>query len=410
MFIRSSFAALVLASALGLSGMASAADTVSVQGRLTNLAGIGVDGVYALTFSLRTPDGTLVHKETQPGVKVVEGVFSVRLGTETLLAPGIFANNPVLLFTTEVGGEPVGEPVPLDSVPFAFHADTAQVGRALEVLSAAPACSASSVGRMYFDAEDQLAYFCTGAGWQAFQGPPGADGQPGEPGVDGAQGPKGDTGDIGPTGLKGDIGAQGLKGDIGPQGTKGDTGAQGAPGPQGDQGPPGDPKATYTVWGAQSCASGHTLLYKGHTSNVVGTGGSGTPFCLSESFTTAGWTNWSGGLVWRANSAGSADLRGQYSQAANEVTCAVCQGTVYVNWGNLSCAAGWQGFYDGWIGAFAGGWGNGWSAGGTICLHPNAGANWTNWDSMMVMKALGSSGDNRVQYMNTQDFRCRVCY
>jgi hypothetical protein len=109
MTVRSSFSTLAIASALSLSGIVRAADTVSVQGRLSNLAGIGVDGVYALTFSLRTPDGTVVHKETHPAVSVIDGVFSVWLGTETLIGSGTFANNPVILFSTEVGGEPVGE-------------------------------------------------------------------------------------------------------------------------------------------------------------------------------------------------------------------------------------------------------------------------------------------------------------
>ena len=114
--------------------------------------------------------------------------------------------------------------------------------------------------------------------------------------------------------------------------------------------------------------------------------------------------------MWRANSSGSGSNRGQYSQGPNNFPCAVCQGTVYVHWGELACASGWSTAYSGHIASFSGGWSNGWGAGGPICLHSNAGSNWTYWSDTMLMKAVGAGGNNRVQYNNNQDFRCRVCY
>jgi len=259
------------------------------------------------------------------------------------------------------------------------------------------------------------------------QGPQGATGATGPAGPAGPQGPKGDTGAQGPQGA---TGATGATGPAGPQGPKGDTGAQGATGatgatgpqgatgatgpqgPKGDtgpQGPAGDPRSTYTLWGMTTCAPGHTKLYGGRVAGVVGTGGASTPFCLSDAVTNAGWVNWDGGMVWRAQ-ATTGGNRGQYANGANDVQCAVCQGTIYVHWGEQLCASGWTKLHNGYIGSFSGGWGNGWSAAGPICLHTSAGSNWTYWSDSMIMKAVGSSGNNRVQYQNSEDMLCAVCY
>lgn len=428
-----------------LAGAALAAPHLSIQGRLANLAGIGVDGQYAVTVTLLAPDGTQLHKETLPNVVVSDGVFSARLGTETPLVASVFEAGPGATVSVAIAGEPVGAAVPLDSVPYAFYAPWADVAGSLQRRPSAPvACDGTAAGRMYFNTTDAMAYLCTGVAWTEYRGPIGPQGAKGDPGVAGAkgdtgaagakgdvgpQGAKGDAGDpgvagakgdVGPQGPKGDTGAQGLKGDPGIAGPKGDTGsvgpagAVGPAGPKGDtgaQGPPGDPKATYTVWGRTTCAPGHTQLYKGSAANVVGTGGAGTPFCLHESYSSAGWVAWDGGMVWRANAA-SAGLRGQYANGANSFACAVCQGTTYVTWGNQTCAAGYSMLHDGWLAAVSGGWGNGWSPGGPICLDATdaSGASWTNWDGTMIIKAVGSSGNNRVQYQNQTDVLCRVCY
>jgi hypothetical protein len=142
---------------------------------------------------------------------------------------------------------------------------------------------------------------------------------------------------------------------------------------------------------------------------VVGTGGASQPFCLSNNAPAGGWVGWDGGMMWRAVSAG-ANVRGQYSNGPNDFSCAVCEGNVVVMWGTNSCPASYTTLMDGYVGAMGGGWGNGWSPGGPICLHTSAGANWVNWDSTMVMRGIGSSGNNRVQYQNSTTMPCRVCY
>ena len=235
------------------------------------------------------------------------------------------------------------------------------------------------------------------------QGPKGDTGATGAQGATGPQGPKGDTGATGPQGPKGDTGATGAQGATGPQGPKGDTGATGPQGPQ------GDPRSTYTLWGMTTCAPGHTKLYGGRIAGVFGTGGASTPICLSDAATNAGWVNWDGGMVWRAN-ATTGSNRGQYANGANDFLCAVCQGTVYIHWGEQICASGWTKLHNGYMGSFSGGWGNGWSAAGPICLHTSAGANWTYWTDSMIVKAVGSSGNNRVQYQNESSMVCAVCY
>ncbi|MCB9532089.1 MAG: hypothetical protein H6700_10020 [Myxococcales bacterium] len=168
---------------------------------------------------------------------------------------------------------------------------------------------------------------------------------------------------------------------------------------------------TYAVWGRQACPAGHPQLYTGTIGTVVGTGGAGDTICLDGGVTSAGWVSWNGGMMWRANGAGAGSTtRGQYSNSANNFDCAVCEGNTYVHWGSSTCAAGYTLAYVGYMGSFSGGWSNGWGVGSTICLDTGAGANWTNWQDSMIMRAIGSSGDNRVQYQNGSDMFCAVCY
>jgi hypothetical protein len=139
----------------------------------------------------------------------------------------------------------------------------------------------------------------------------------------------------------------------------------------------------------------------------VGSNGASNPICLADTVTNAGWVNWDGGMVWRAN--GSASNEGQYANGANDFVCAVCLGTVYVHWGQTTCAAGWTKLFDGWVASIGGYWGAA-SPGGPVCLPSNVGANWTNWGSIRVIRHIGSSGSNRVQYQNSEDMVCAVCY
>lgn len=229
--------------------------TLSVQGRLTNLGGVGVDGIHAIGIVISTDEAGLdvIHNETIPGVNTAGGVFSVVAGSEVPLDVPAFASEAALWVQIEVDGAPVGPASPMQSVAFAFRAwlaERANAALGLEVLSAAPgACGGSFRGRFYYDTTLNRAFICDGTTWNDFRGPQGEIG---------ATGPKGDTGDTGP---QGDIGPIGPKGDTGPIGPKGDTGATGPQGGTGPTGPKGDTgpagPITYlncydTGWGAFS--------------------------------------------------------------------------------------------------------------------------------------------------------------
>ena len=215
---------------------------LTVQGRLSNLAGEGVDGTFGLTVVLYAePEAvTEVHKESFLGVKIVDGVFSLAVGTEAPLDVGMVAGQEALWAQLEVDGTPLGAPLAILSVPFALRATLAEqalVARGLETYASAPGpCGASTLGRLYFDQGLDRVRICAGAGWEDFEGPMGPQGAPGVQGLPGAKGDTGAQGIQGLTGPKGDPGAQGIQG---PEGARGDPGAQGIQGPQGAKGDPG---------------------------------------------------------------------------------------------------------------------------------------------------------------------------
>ncbi len=383
-----------------VAALASAASavppTLSVQGRLTNLGGAPAPGTFTMTVLLLDDPGAVlsVHKETFTGLDVGStGAFSVLLGTEAPLDPTLFAAYDELYLSIEVDGVPVGPPVPLSSVGYSMRSLSADLSRRTQGLitaAAAPsACDAANLGRVYLNTVESKLYVCVTSGWTVFQGPPGP------PGPDGKDGAKGDPGPDGK------------------DGAKGDQGDQGAAGNDGAQGPAGDPKATFGVWGRTTCPTGAAKLWQGHTAAIIATGGgTSDTICLDTSVApTSAWTTWNGAMTWRAK-AGSPGQRGEYINGANSVTCAVCRGTSYVHWGGTTCPAGDTKAYDGYMGGIHGSWGGGWQAGGPVCFDKDMtpGGSWVKWDSSMVVRSIGSSGGNRVQYQNANSMLCAVCY
>jgi hypothetical protein len=258
------------------------------------------------------------------------------------------------------------------------------------------------------------------AGPQGPVGPAGPQGAQGLQGDTGATGPQGPTGATGPAGPKGDTGATGATGPQGPAGPTGATGPQGPAGPTGATGPQGPTGATgpqgpagpgsFEVWGTTTCGSGVTQLYAGTVATIIANGGGvGDTICLNDvGPPVGGWTSWDGAMMWRANGSGGS-LRGQYSQGPNNFSCAVCKGGAFTNWGNTTCPSGTTKLYDGWMSGMHVSWSTSWHGGGPICLSPSAGSNWTNWDGGLIVRAIGSSGNNRVQYQQGGDMVCAVC-
>jgi hypothetical protein len=229
---------------------------LTVQGRLTNLAGQPVNDKVTLTVSLLDDPDALVpfHTESFIGVNVIDGVFSTTLGTQLPLDPMVFDDIEFAYARIDVEGVPIGQPISLGSVAFAMKAAAADVAHRALGLQALPAppvnCNSGSLGRTYLNTTDYRIHFCTGAAWELYMGPPGPKGDVG------AQGPKGDAGVQGPKGDAGPPGVEGPKGDTGAtgqQGPKGDTGATGQQGPKGDtgatgpQGPAGPKTAIVTT-------------------------------------------------------------------------------------------------------------------------------------------------------------------
>jgi hypothetical protein len=106
---------------------AAAGPTVTVQGRLGNLAGQGVDGQYGMTFRLfdAAVEGKNLWQEVLPAVTVQGGVFSAVLGaTVTLSAEAV--DHPAVWVEVAVGAEPPLTRQRLDAAPLAFVADRAR--------------------------------------------------------------------------------------------------------------------------------------------------------------------------------------------------------------------------------------------------------------------------------------------
>jgi hypothetical protein len=206
---------------------------LNYQGRLTDASGIPRTGVFTMGFRIVDAGGaSLGWAETQAGIVVNNGFFSVLLGKVTALTAALFqgppvdAYGPVRFLEVTVGGETLSPNIRIVSAAWALATTAGPAG------STGPTGAAGSTGT---------------AGPKGDTGNPGVTGPTGPIGQ-GTTGPKGDTGVTGPAGQ----GATGARGDTGPtgptgQGTtgpKGDTGSLGSTGPLGPQGPTGSAGST----------------------------------------------------------------------------------------------------------------------------------------------------------------------
>jgi Chaperone of endosialidase len=206
-----------------------------------------------------SPTGTLVYQETHLVPTNQFGLFTLEIGTGTVVA-GTFANinwgsgSKYLKTELDITGGTnytAAGTSELISVPYALYAAQAQSGQQGPTGPTGPGGGATG------PTGPQGALGNTGA-----QGPAGPAGQTGAQGVAGSAGPTGAQGPQGPQGLQGNTGPQGptgagttgaqgptgpgggATGPTGPQGVAGNTGAQGPAGPTGagvtgPQGPTG---------------------------------------------------------------------------------------------------------------------------------------------------------------------------
>lgn len=126
-------AALMLLMFLLPTGVFSVPSTVSYQGKLTDSSGVPINGNTAIKFSLYSVEtgGTAVWSENYDGnsgrpiINVVNGHFSVELGSITSLSKSVFSASSIYL-GIKVGSDSEMSPrIPILSSPFAFQSENA---------------------------------------------------------------------------------------------------------------------------------------------------------------------------------------------------------------------------------------------------------------------------------------------
>ncbi len=130
------------------SALAVVPPLIPVQGMLSDTDGHMLDGSYDLTFAIyeSLATSTSLWSETQTGVSVDQGFFSVYLGDETALPIDVLVSAGELWLSMTVGGEELSR-VQLASVPYALEAQVCRQLGDLEadevqpVLSGAAACA-----------------------------------------------------------------------------------------------------------------------------------------------------------------------------------------------------------------------------------------------------------------------------
>jgi hypothetical protein len=147
--------AVMLSVVCGLSSEVYAAvpHLISYQGKLTNPDGVALEGAYDLTFRIYDAEtaGNLLWQETQAGVVVTKGLFSVNLGSVTALG---LAFDKQYFLEIKVGTEVMTPRQRITSAGYAIRSETAE--NALTVggyaVSATPAANKllplSSAGKL----------------------------------------------------------------------------------------------------------------------------------------------------------------------------------------------------------------------------------------------------------------------
>jgi hypothetical protein len=104
---------------------------LNYQGKLTDEDGKPLDGAYAITFRIYDAEagGTLLWQETQPGIAVQKGLFSVLLGSITSL--NLAFDKPYYL-EIQVANEIMTPRQKISSVGYAIRAEKAEKAEVVE--------------------------------------------------------------------------------------------------------------------------------------------------------------------------------------------------------------------------------------------------------------------------------------
>lgn len=207
---------------------------LNYQGRLTDPAGQPRNGNFSMGFRLVDASGAaLGWAETQAGIVVNNGFFSVLLGKVTPLSAALFQGPPVDAYGPQrflevtVGGETLAPNARIVSAAWAIATPVGPTGAAGTSVPG-PTGAQGAVGPTG----------SSGSGPTGAAGPTGVTG-PAGPSGSGPTGAQGPTGTTGPTGTVGTTGATGVQGATGPTGAAGGTGSAGSVGPTGPTGTPG---------------------------------------------------------------------------------------------------------------------------------------------------------------------------
>ncbi|MFH2049035.1 MAG: hypothetical protein ABIJ12_06285 [bacterium] len=105
---------------------AAVPNTITYQGRLTNSSGEPIDTTVSMVFSICDDSAAQVciWGEVITDVEVVNGLFTVNLGSMTPLTHVFDDENRWLHVTVGSPGEAIEPPIKLRSVPYAFRVAT----------------------------------------------------------------------------------------------------------------------------------------------------------------------------------------------------------------------------------------------------------------------------------------------
>lgn len=280
-FLGESVALTFAASGMLELNTATAADApllMTYQGRLSSPSGIPRNGTYAISFRMvdaggaGLPTGT-PWQESHAAVAVVNGFFSVQLGSITPLTESMFAGAPTDVFGAvrymqiTVNGEALTPNLRINSAAYVI---TTPQGVAGPTGAQGVAGVTGPTGVI---------------GLPGSTGPTGSAGSTGIAGVTGSQGPTGATGTAGPTGLAGTTGPAGMIGSTGATGAQGQAGATGPGGPTGFAGSAGIPGPT-----GPTGSTGPTGAAAGGPTGVTGVTGATGPTGLTGATGATGAT------------------------------------------------------------------------------------------------------------------------
>ncbi|MEO7253402.1 MAG: hypothetical protein ABIZ83_04070 [Casimicrobium sp.] len=261
-FLGESVALTFAASGMLELNTATAADApllMTYQGRLSSPSGIPRNGTYAISFRMVDAGGTGLPagtpwQESHPAVAVVNGFFSVQLGSITSLTEAMFVGAPTDVFGAvrymqiTVNGEALTPNLRINSAAYVITTPQGVAGPTGAQGTAGVTGPTGAIG-LAGSTGATGSIGPTGssgiAGATGSFGPTGATGTPGPTGLAGATGPVGIAGSTGATGaqgasgIAGPTGAVGIAGSAGPTGSAGSTGIAGATGPTGPTGPIG---------------------------------------------------------------------------------------------------------------------------------------------------------------------------